>query len=151
MNSQFVCVVFVQSVEVKERFWLMLLFSNVDKMMVVLVMVIVVYDSCFYEQFVIQFFFVLNVGVCLEVNFEGVLQNVLCGSMLQGVYLIFVVCVLGFDCGFMGGFDVVKFDVVFFFDGQWCFNFFVNIGWGDLSGNYLCGLWFVFEDVVRIV
>lgn len=66
--------------------------------------------------------------------------------------MILVVCVLGFDCGLMFGFDSVGVDVVFFVGMVVKFNFLINIGYGDVSCDlFLCSLWLLFDEVCMIV
>lgn len=58
-----------------------------------------------------------------------------------------VVCVLGFDCGFMFGFDNEGVDKEFFLGGKIKLNFFCFIGYGDLVGVFEWLFWLLFDEV----
>lgn len=150
VNCLLVCIVFVCSVEGKEKFCLMFFSGNLQKIMQVLVIVIVVWDSVFYDWLLILFFYG-DVCSWFIFSLQLVEEIVFCNSFLQVVYLIFVCWVLGFDIGLMFGFDWEKVDVVFFVDNGWKSNLLVNIGYGDFGKLYGCLLCLFFDEVCLLV
>lgn len=149
VNLSLVCFVFVKLFEVKVKFVFVLFEGNYDKILVVLVIVIIVFDEDFYEKLFYLFLYI-DVKVWFDGLCEGCIEFVFCNGSLQGVYLILVVCVLGLDVGLMFGFDLVKVDEVFFKGMFIKLNFFVNLGYGDLLGLFLCLLCLFFDEVVCI-
>lgn len=148
MNTQPGRVVFVRSVEGKERLKPALMPNNVEKTMAAPVVAIVAYDSTFYEHMPTQFpanpgardMFANNAGLSAETASRN--------SALQGAYLIMAARALGLAAGPMSGFNPAAVNEAFFPDGRLKVNFLINLGWGDPSGNRPRGPRLAFEDSV---
>lgn len=148
MNTQPGRVVFVRSVEGKERLKPALLPNNVEKTMAAPVVAIVAFDSTFYEHMPTQFpanpgardMFANNAGLSAETASRN--------SALQGAYLIMAARALGLAAGPMSGFNPAAVNEAFFPDGRLKVNFLINLGWGDPSGNRPRGPRLAFEDSV---
>lgn len=148
MNTQPGRVVFVRSVEGKERLKPALMPNNVEKTMAAPVVAIVAFDSTFYEHMPMQFpanpgardMFANNAGLSAETASRN--------SALQGAYLIMAARALGLAAGPMSGFNPAAVNEAFFPDGRLKVNFLINLGWGDPSGNRPRGPRLAFEDSV---
>ncbi len=148
MNTQPGRVVFVRSVEGKERLKPALMPNNVEKTMAAPVVAIVAFDSTFYEHMPTQFpanpgardMFANNAGLSAETASRN--------SALQGAYLIMAARALGLAAGPMSGFNPAAVNEAFFPDGRLKVNFLINLGWGDPSGNRPRGPRLAFEDSV---
>jgi len=148
MNTQPGRVVFVRSVEGKERLKPALMPNNVEKTMAAPVVAIVAFDSAFYEHMPTQFpanpgardMFANNAGLSAETASRN--------SALQGAYLIMAARALGLAAGPMSGFNPAAVNEAFFPDGRLKVNFLINLGWGDPSGNRPRGPRLAFEDSV---
>ena len=148
MNTQPGRVVFVRTVEGKERLKPALMPNNVEKTMAAPVVAIVAFDSTFYEHMPTQFpanpgardMFANNAGLSAETASRN--------SALQGAYLIMAARALGLAAGPMSGFNPAAVNEAFFPDGRLKVNFLINLGWGDPSGNRPRGPRLAFEDSV---
>lgn len=123
-------IVFVRSVEGKEKLRPALSSGNLDKTMTAPVTAIVAWDSAFYDKLPELFphadarsWFTSSPQLAEETAFRN--------SSMQAAYLIFACRSLGLDTGPMSGFDREKVDAAFFADGGWKSNLLVNIGYGD--------------------
>lgn len=74
----------------------------------------------------------------------------MCNGLLQGVYLMYVVRVFGFDIGVMLGFNFILLNEIFFVDSIWKVNFLLNIGYGDGKKVYKCLLCLLFDEVCQV-
>lgn len=122
----------LKSKEAKERLLPALAPMNVEKSRTASAVVIVAYDSEFYEHAPrlwphgdARSWFVGNDLLIAETA----LRN----SSLQGAYFMLAARALGLDCGPMSGFDAGKVNAEFFPDGKWKANFVINLGYGDKS------------------
>ena len=104
--------------------------SNVEKTKAAPVVVIVAWDTEFYERLPKLFphadmrsYFVGKPAVIDESAFRN--------SSLEGGYFILAARSLGLDCGPMSGFDAAKVNAEFFPDGKWKANFLCNLGYGN--------------------
>jgi 3-hydroxypropanoate dehydrogenase len=148
MNTQPGRVVFVRSVEGKEKLKPALMPNNVEKTMAAPVVAIVAFDSTFYEHMPTQFpanpgardMFANNAGLSAETASRN--------SALQGAYLIMAARALGLAAGPMSGFNPAAVNEAFFPDGRLKVNFLINLGWGDPSGTRPRGPRLAFEDSV---
>jgi 3-hydroxypropanoate dehydrogenase len=127
--------VFLTTPEAKERLIPGLAPLNVEKSRTAPVVVIIAYDTEFYEQAPRLFphadmrsFFVGNEALIQETAFRN--------SSLQGAYFMLAARALGLDCGPMSGFDAGKVNAEFFPDGKWKVNFICNLGYGDPEKLY---------------
>lgn len=131
-NSSPARFVFVTSEQAKQRLLLALDPGNVEKTRTAPVVVIVAYDTEFYEQFP-----KLMPGVDFRSRFAGkstlIEETAFRNSSLQGGYMILAARALGLDCGPMSGFNAEKVNQEFFPDGKWKANFLCNLGYGDAS------------------
>jgi 3-hydroxypropanoate dehydrogenase len=142
--------VFLTTPEAKERLIPGLAPLNVEKSRTAPVVVIVAYDTEFYEQAPRLFphadmrsFFVGNESLSLETAFRN--------SSLQGAYFMLAARALGLDCGPMSGFDSEKVNAEFFPDGKWKVNFICNLGYGDHDKLYPRNPRLEFEDACVVL
>ena len=148
MNTQPGRVVFVRSVEGKERLKPALMPNNVEKTMAAPVVAIVAFDSTFYEHMPTQF--PANPGArdMFANNAELSAETASRNSALQGAYLIMAARALGLAAGPMSGFNPAAVNEAYFPEGRLKVNFLINLGWGDPSGNRPRGPRLAFEDSV---
>jgi 3-hydroxypropanoate dehydrogenase len=142
--------VFVTSPEAKERLRPALSAGNLEKTMAAPVVVIIAYDTEFYEHLPKLFphrdmrsLFAGNAALIQETAFRN--------SSLQGAYFIIAARALGLDCGPMSGFDAAKVNAEFFPDGKWKANFLCNLGYGDPSKLFPRSPRLSFEEACRIL
>jgi 3-hydroxypropanoate dehydrogenase len=121
---------FLTTPEAKERLVPALMPQNVEKTRTAPVVVVIAYDTEFYEQapklfphMDIRPWFANNRPLAQETAFRN--------SSLQGAYFMLAARALGLDCGPMSGFDPEKLNAEFFPDGKWKANFICNLGYGD--------------------
>ncbi len=150
MNCQPMRLVFVRSVEAKERLKPALSPGNVDKAMAAPVVAIVASDTRFYEQLPTQFPVNPNARTLFADNATLAADTAMRNSSLQGAYLILAARSLGLAAGAMSGFNPAAVNTAFFPDGAWKVNFLINLGWGDPTGLHPRGPRLAFEDAVRI-
>ncbi len=124
--------VFLTTTEAKERLLPVLAPQNVEKSRTAPAVLIVAYDTEFYEKAPLLFphadaraWFAGNAPLIQETAFRN-------GS-LQGAYFMLAARALGLDCGPMSGFDAEKLNAEFFPDGKWKVNFICSLGYGDAS------------------
>jgi 3-hydroxypropanoate dehydrogenase len=122
--------VFLTTSQAKERLRPALAPTNVDKTMSAPVVVIIAWDTEFYEKLPKLFphkdmrsVFLGKPALIEATAFRN--------STLEGGYFILAARALGLDCGPMSGFDAAKVDAEFFPDGKWKSNFLCNVGYGD--------------------
>lgn len=124
-------ILFLRSLQAKERLRPALAPNNVDKTMTAPVTAIVAYDLNFTEHAKL---FVENPA--LQERFAGLPADkkemlALKSASLQGGYFILAARAVGLDCGPMGGFDNAKVDQEFFSGGTVKSNFLCNLGYGN--------------------
>lgn len=149
-NCQPARIVFVRSVEAKERLKPALSSANRDKSMAAPVTAILAYDLHFYEY--LPRLFPHNAGA--RSWFAGKPDtpiHALRNATLQGAYFMLAARAVGLDCGPMSGFDHAKVDAAFFPDGRVKSNFLCNLGRGDPSALFERLPRFAFAEVCRIV
>lgn len=122
--------VFLTTPEAKERLVPALAPANVEKSRTAPAVVIVAFDTEFYEKAPKLFphtdaraWFVGNQALIDETAFRN--------GTLQAAYFILAARALGLDCGPMSGFDKEKANAEFFPDGKWRANFILNLGYGN--------------------
>ncbi|CAP41859.1 MULTISPECIES: malonic semialdehyde reductase [Burkholderiales] len=132
MNCQPARFVFLTTESAKARLLPALMPGNVEKTRSAPVVVIVAYDSCFYEEMpriwhnpAARDMFGGNSALAASTAFRN-------GS-LQGGYMMLAARGLGLDCGPMSGFATDKVDAEFFPDGRWKSNFLCGLGYGDAT------------------
>ena len=130
-NSEPMRIVFLKSKESKKRIKPHLSEGNIEKTMTAPIVVIIAYDSKFYNH--LPKLFPHNPGM------KKVLSNppakaettAFRNSTLQGGYFMLAARALGLDVGPMSGFDNEGVDKEFFSDGRYKSNFLCNLGYGD--------------------
>ncbi|MDB5172387.1 MAG: malonic semialdehyde reductase [Phycisphaerales bacterium] len=132
-NTSPMRVVFVKSLEAKERLKPALAPGNVEKTMAAPVCAIIANDLRFHE-FIPKLWPHMPEFVNLFTQpgkEEFTVTHAFRNATLQGAYLIIAARALGLDAGPMSGFDNAKVDAEFFPDGRLKSNFLVNLGYGD--------------------
>jgi 3-hydroxypropanoate dehydrogenase len=149
-NCSPVRVLFVVSLEAKERLKPHLLRENVAKTMAAPATAIIGYDLDFarympflYPQDPEAKDWFTDPSVAERTAFRN-------GS-LQGGYFMIAARALGLDCGPMSGFDNDGADREFFPDGRVKSNFLCNIGHGDPEGLHPRGPRLSFDQACRII
>lgn len=151
-NAQPLRVVYVRSVEAKERLRPALYPMNVDKTMSAPVTAILAADERFYEK-IPQLFPARPqlreqlAGMPDEIRTRMNLQN----SNMQAGYFVLAARALGLDCGPMAGFDSAQVDTAFLQDTPWKSILLVNLGYGDPEQLFPRNPRLSFEDAGRIV
>ncbi|MBJ7437802.1 MAG: malonic semialdehyde reductase [Sphingopyxis sp.] len=133
MNCQPMRLVFLRSLEAKEKLKPALMPGNVDKAMSAPVVAIVAHDLRFHDRLADLFphnpaagaMFASNDGLAAATAFRN-------GS-LQGAYFIMALRAIGLDVGPMSGFDPQQVDAAFFAGTSLRSNFLLGIGHGDSS------------------
>ncbi|HEY2584944.1 MAG TPA: malonic semialdehyde reductase [Tepidisphaeraceae bacterium] len=152
-NTSPMRVVFVKSMEAKERLKPALSPGNVEKTMAAPVTAIVATDMRFH-QFIPKLW-PHNPEFAKSFTEPGKEQftqtHAFRNATLQGAYLIIAARALGLDAGPMSGFDNAKVDEAFFPDVPWKSNFLINLGYGDPSKLKPRSPRLSFEDACRIV
>lgn len=126
-------IVFIKSLEAKERLRPYLSEGNVEKTMSAPVTAILAYDLRFYEYLPVLYPYV-NAKAWFENKDAFAQETAFRNSSLQGAYFIIAVRAYGLDCGPMSGFSNEGVDKTFFPDGHFRSNFLCNLGYGDTSG-----------------
>jgi 3-hydroxypropanoate dehydrogenase len=152
MNSQPVRLVFVKSIDAKERLRPALASGNVDKTMAAPATAIVAYDTEFYGKMARLVPHAPDAGRRIGgMDAESRRRMALLSATLQGGYIILAARGLGLDCGPMAGFDADKVDAEFFPDGKWKSIFLLNLGHGDQSKLHPRAPRLDFDEACRIV
>jgi 3-hydroxypropanoate dehydrogenase len=151
MNCQPARYVFARSPEAKAKLGEALMPGNMEKTMAAPVTVIVATDPKFYDK--LPTMFPVNPGARDMFANNAALSEISAfrNGTLQGGYLIVAARMLGLDCGPMSGFNNAKVDELFFADSGWKSNFLINIGYGDVAGNYPRGPRLDFDEAAVIL
>jgi len=123
-------VLFVTSLQAKERLKPALSESNVEKTMKAPVTAIIAYDTLFYDLMP-MLFPARDMRTPYASNPQHAETTAFRNGTLQGAYLVIAARALGLDCGAMSGFNNAKVDAEFFPDGRWKSNFLCNLGYAD--------------------
>ena len=150
MNCQPARLVFVNSLEAKQRLAATLSPGNVEKTLAAPVTIIIASDSRFYDHLPTQFP-AYDARPMFAGNAELADNTAFRNSSLQGGYLILAARALGLDCGPMSGFDAEKVNAAFFPDGRFRVNFLCNLGIGDPNKLFPRGPRLAFEEACQIV
>jgi 3-hydroxypropanoate dehydrogenase len=142
-------IVFVTTVEAKEKLRPTLLAENVSKTMAAPATAIIGYDMEFYELLPKLFphtdakaWFVGNEDLIFSTTFRN--------GTLQGAYFMMAARALGLDCGPMSGFDNAAVDAAFFADSAVKSNFICSIGYGNDDNLHPRGPRLEFAEACRI-
>jgi len=149
-NLSPVRLVFVQSLEAKERLKPALDAGNVDQTMQAPVTAIVAHDLDGWKHWA-----TLAPGRDPSARFAAMPEAAkerfaLLNSSLQGGYLILAARALGLDCGPMAGFDRARVDQAFFPGTSWRSTFLLNLGHGDPAKVRPRAARLSFEEACRI-
>ncbi len=143
-------IVFVRSVEAKQKLLAALGPGNVEKTRAAPVTAIIAHDVEFYEKLPKLFphadarsWFVGNPPLIATTAFRN--------GTLQGAYLLLAARALGLDAGPMSGFDNEKIDKAFFPDGKVKSNFLINLGYGDSAKLFPRSPRLPFEEAAQIL
>lgn len=149
-NCQPARILFLRSVEAKERLSPALSSANRAKTLAAPVTAVLAYDLEFYEH--LPRLFPHNPAAASW--FAGKPDtpiHALRNGSLQGAYFILAARAIGLDCGPMSGFNHAKVDAAFFPDGRVKSNFLCNLGHGDPSKIFERLPRFDFDEVCRIM
>lgn len=142
-------IVFVTTLEAKEKLRPTLLAGNVSKTMAAPATAIIGYDMEFYELLPKLFphtdakaWFVGNEDLIFSTTFRN--------GTLQGAYFMMAARALGLDCGPMSGFDNAAVDAAFFADSAVKSNFICSIGYGNDDNLHPRGPRLEFAEACRI-
>ena len=122
--------VFLTTPQAKERLRPALVPLNVEKTMAAPVIVIIAWDTEFYEKLP-KLFPHKDMRSMFLGKPDLIEGTAFRNGSLEGGYFILAARALGLDCGPMSGFDAAKVNAEFFPDGKWKSNFLCNLGYGD--------------------
>jgi 3-hydroxypropanoate dehydrogenase len=108
--------VFLTSTEAKERLLPALASQNVEKSRTAPVVVLIAYDTGFYE-YAPRLFPHTDVRVYFAGNEALIQETALRNGSLQGAYFMLAARALGLDCGPLSGFETEKVNAEFFSGG----------------------------------
>ena len=149
-NSQPQRILFLRSVQAKERLRPALSSSNVKKSMSAPVVALLAYDLRFFEHLP-RMFSDPRARSWYETTPDHIRTTALRNATLQGAYFMLAARAFGLDCGPMSGFDNSKADAEFFPQGPWKSNFLCCLGRGDPSQLPPRGDRFAFDEVCGIL
>ncbi|MFH2135215.1 MAG: malonic semialdehyde reductase [Pseudomonadota bacterium] len=143
-------IVFVKSIEAKEKLLPTLMEGNRAKVMAAPVTAIIGYDLHFYEKLGKLFPNAPDAPSWFNEDEKTAFTNAFRNGALQGAYLIIAARALGLDCGPMSGFDNAKVDELFFAGTNVRSNFICSLGYGDPKGVYPRNPRLSFREACRI-
>ena len=143
-------IVFVQSLEAKERLVACMSENNQAKTRVAPVTAILAMDLEFYEKLPRLFPHNQTARSWFAGKPEYIKETALRNSSLQGAYFIIAARALGLDCGPMSGFNADKVNAEFFPDGKLKVNFVCSLGHGDASKLFPRSPRLDFDEACRI-
>lgn len=144
-------LVFVKSLEAKERLKPALHEGNVAKVMTAPVTAILGMEIHFYEKLP-QLFPYVDAKAWFKDLPENALEYIaLRNSSLQGAYFMLAARALGLDCGPMSGFDNAKVDATFFMGTTIKSNFLCSLGYGDRSKLHPRAPRLTFEEACKVI
>ena len=144
-------IVFVKSMEAREKLMPALAEGNRAKSMAAPVTAIIAYDMKFYEKMEQLFPHVPGVRGWFDKDEQTAFTAAFRNGTLQGAYLIIAARALGLDCGPMSGFDNAMVDQLFFAGTAVKSNFICNLGYGDPSGVHPRSPRLEFDEACSIV
>lgn len=143
-------IVFVKSVETKQRLKPLLMAGNVDKTMAAPVTAILATDHRFYDHLP-KLFPHADAKGWFDGNQAFADTSAVRNGTLQGGYFILAARALGLDCGPMSGFDNAGVDKAFFQNTEVRSNFLCNLGYGDETGVHPRSPRFSFAEMATIL
>jgi len=123
-------IVFVKSVDAKQKLAPALAEGNRAKTLAAPVTAIIGSDHAFHEKLPYLFPHA-DAKSWFDGNQPLIDTTAFRNATLQGAYLMLAARALGLDCGPMSGFDNAKVDAAFFDGTQVRSNFLINLGYGD--------------------
>jgi 3-hydroxypropanoate dehydrogenase len=123
-------IVFVTSMQAKEKLRPALLGENVAKTMTAPASAIIGYDMEFYERLP-ELFPHTDAKAWFVGDEELIFSTAFRNGTLQGAYFMMAARALGLDCGPISGFDNAKVDAAFFANSAVKSNFICSIGYGN--------------------
>ena len=123
-------IVFVKSVDAKQKLAPALAEGNLAKTLAAPVTAIIGSDHAFHEKLPYLFPHA-DAKSWFDGNQALIDTTAFRNATLQGAYLMLAARALGLDCGPMSGFDNAKVDAAFFDGTQVRSNFLINLGYGD--------------------
>jgi len=142
-------IVFVTSIEAKEKLRPALLEGNVSKTMAAPATAIIGYDMEFYERLP-ELFPHTDAKAWFVGNEDLIFSTAFRNGTLQGAYFMMAARALGLDCGPMSGFDNAAVDTAFFADSAVKSNFICSIGYGNDDNLHPRGPRLDFAEACRI-
>lgn len=130
-NSSPARIVFVRSMQAKERLRPALSAGNLEKTMAAPVTAIIAFDLKFYDRLPELFPHNPEARSWFADDPKGAEVASFRNGSLQGAYFIMAARAVGLDCGPMSGFDNAKVDAEFFQGTSVKSNFLCNLGYGD--------------------
>lgn len=132
MNGQPMRLVFLTSVQARQRLLPALAPRNVEKTLSAPVTAIVAYDSQFHDQLHKVWH---NPAARDAFAADSALSAATAqrNGSIQGGFFILAARALGLDCGPMSGFDAARVDAEFFAGSSWRANFLCSLGHGDAA------------------
>ena len=150
-NQQPMRLVFVRSLEAKEKLAPALTEKNRHKMVSAPVTAIVAYDSAFYEKLPELFPQNPNVRSIFEGNETIAATNAFRNGTLQGAYFLLAARAIGLDVGPMSGFNNASVDEMFFAGTSLKSNFLCALGYADESKIFRRLPRQEFDDVAQMI
>lgn len=126
-------IVFIRSLEAKERLKPYLDKGNIEKTMTAPVTALFASDLKFHEHLPLLFPFI-DLKSYYENHPEEIEEVIFRNGSLQAAYFMIAARAHGLDCGPMSGFSNEGVDKAFFPDGHYKSNFLCNLGYGDPTG-----------------
>jgi 3-hydroxypropanoate dehydrogenase len=149
-NSQPQRILFLRSVEAKDRLQPALSSQNKKKVLGAPVVAILAYDMRFFEHLP-RMYHNPAARSWYETTPEQIRATAFRNATLQGAYLMLAARAIGLDCGPMSGFKNDVVDAEFFPDGQFKSNFLCCLGHGDPSTLLPRGDRFAFDEICKIL
>ena len=144
-------IVFVKTVEAKEKLKRALSPDNVDQTMAAPVTAVIGSDQTFYEALPRLYKESPEARSWFAGKPEVIAATAFRNSSLQGAYLIIAARALGLDCGPMSGFNNALVDDLFFAGSAVKSNFLINIGYGNPAIIRPREERYAFDEACRIV
>jgi len=150
MNVSPMRVMFVSSVEAKEKLKPCLMAGNVKQTMAAPVTAIFANDLAFYERMNVLWPH-SDVRGMFEGKADFAEKFAMRSGTLQAGYFMIAARGLGLDCGPMSGYNNAAVDAAFFEGTSWRSNFLCNLGYGDRSQLRPRGARLSFAEVAKVV
>jgi len=144
-------LVFLRSMEAKQRLAPALMPGNLEKTLSAPVVAIAGYDVKFYEHLPFLFPHAPDAKSWFSGNAAFAERSAFQNGTLQVAYLILALRAVGLDTGPMTGFDNAKVDAEFFAGTDVKSNVIINIGYGDASKLFPRSPRFSFDQIAKII